>query len=58
MERKKIVHTLDTPFSTVKWSAGLRTPGWNVRAHSLLTHTFRPQIPQEDQDAILELLCQ
>ncbi|KAK3375131.1 hypothetical protein B0H63DRAFT_481921 [Podospora didyma] len=35
MERKKIVHRLDTPYSTVEW----------------------PQIGQEDQDAILELLC-
>ncbi|KAK3937264.1 hypothetical protein QBC46DRAFT_393150 [Diplogelasinospora grovesii] len=34
-ERKKIVHTLDTPFSAVQW----------------------PQISQEDQDTILELLC-
>ncbi|KAL1842743.1 hypothetical protein VTJ49DRAFT_4381 [Mycothermus thermophilus] len=36
MERKRIVHTLDTPYTTVEW----------------------PQISQEDQDAILELLCQ
>ncbi|KAK4137417.1 hypothetical protein BT67DRAFT_414702 [Trichocladium antarcticum] len=35
MERKKIVHTLDTPYSAVEW----------------------PQIHQDDQDAILELLC-
>ncbi|KAK4237058.1 hypothetical protein C8A03DRAFT_16366 [Achaetomium macrosporum] len=35
MERKRIVHTLDTPYSAVEW----------------------PQIRQEDQDAILELLC-
>ncbi|KAK1751704.1 hypothetical protein QBC47DRAFT_390793 [Echria macrotheca] len=35
MERKRTVHVLDTPFSTVAW----------------------PQISQEDQDAILELLC-
>ncbi|KAK3954186.1 hypothetical protein QBC32DRAFT_255986 [Pseudoneurospora amorphoporcata] len=35
MDRKKIVHRLDTPFSAVEW----------------------PQISQEDQDAILELLC-
>ncbi|KAK4661483.1 RNase P and RNase MRP subunit [Podospora pseudopauciseta] len=35
MERKRIVHTLDTPFSVVEW----------------------PQISQEDQDVILELLC-
>ncbi|KAL2259797.1 hypothetical protein VTK26DRAFT_6390 [Humicola hyalothermophila] len=35
MERKRIVHTLDTPYSAVTW----------------------PQINQEDQDAILELLC-
>ncbi|KAK4157924.1 hypothetical protein C8A00DRAFT_39776 [Chaetomidium leptoderma] len=36
MERKKIVHTLDTPYSAAEW----------------------PQIHQDDQDAILELLCQ
>ncbi|KAK4043996.1 hypothetical protein C8A01DRAFT_12518 [Parachaetomium inaequale] len=36
MERKRIVHTLDTPYSAVEW----------------------PQISQDDQDAILELLCQ
>ncbi|KAJ4398920.1 RNase P and RNase MRP subunit [Neurospora sp. IMI 360204] len=36
MDRKKIVHRLDTPFSAVEW----------------------PQISQEDQDAILELICQ
>ncbi|KAL2271629.1 hypothetical protein VTJ83DRAFT_1000 [Remersonia thermophila] len=36
MERKRIVHTLDTPYTAVEW----------------------PQISQEDQDAILELLCQ
>ncbi|KAK4178440.1 hypothetical protein QBC36DRAFT_103826 [Triangularia setosa] len=35
MERKRIVHTLDTPYSAVEW----------------------PQISQEDQDVILELLC-
>ncbi|KAL2018793.1 hypothetical protein VTK56DRAFT_351 [Thermocarpiscus australiensis] len=35
MERKKIVHTLETPYSAVEW----------------------PQISQDDQDAILELLC-
>ncbi|KAK3302159.1 uncharacterized protein B0T15DRAFT_514213 [Chaetomium strumarium] len=35
MERKRIVHTLDTPYSAIEW----------------------PQISQEDQDAILELLC-
>ncbi|KAK0630800.1 hypothetical protein B0T17DRAFT_529343 [Bombardia bombarda] len=35
MERKKIVHRLDTPYSTVEW----------------------PQISQENQDVILELLC-
>ncbi|KAL2134737.1 hypothetical protein VTI74DRAFT_10979 [Chaetomium olivicolor] len=35
MERKRIVHTLDTPYSAVEW----------------------PQISQDDQDAMLELLC-
>ncbi|KAK4115415.1 hypothetical protein N656DRAFT_703913 [Canariomyces notabilis] len=35
MERKKIVHTLDTPYTAVEW----------------------PQVSQEEQDAILELLC-
>lgn len=35
MQRKKVVHQLDTPFSTVQW----------------------PEISQEDQDTILELLC-
>ncbi|KAK0722418.1 hypothetical protein B0T26DRAFT_739661 [Lasiosphaeria miniovina] len=35
MDRKKIVHRLDTPYSAVEW----------------------PQISQEDQDTILELLC-
>ncbi|KAK4196642.1 hypothetical protein QBC40DRAFT_6468 [Triangularia verruculosa] len=35
MERKRIVHTLDTPYSAVEW----------------------PQISQENQDVILELLC-
>ncbi|KAL1872024.1 hypothetical protein VTK73DRAFT_1726 [Phialemonium thermophilum] len=35
MERKKVIHQLDTPFSRVEW----------------------PQISQEHQDAILELLC-
>ncbi|KAK4123813.1 hypothetical protein N657DRAFT_572969 [Parathielavia appendiculata] len=35
MERKKIVHTLDTPYSVITW----------------------PRISQDDQDAILELLC-
>ncbi|KAH7313359.1 hypothetical protein B0I35DRAFT_513041 [Stachybotrys elegans] len=33
--RKRVVHQLDTPFSSVAW----------------------PEIPPEDQDAILELLC-
>ncbi|KAK4106514.1 hypothetical protein N658DRAFT_439042 [Parathielavia hyrcaniae] len=36
MERKKTVHTLDTPYSVIPW----------------------PKISQDDQDAILELLCQ
>ncbi|KAK3899822.1 hypothetical protein C8A05DRAFT_46216 [Staphylotrichum tortipilum] len=36
MDRKRIVHTLDTPYSAAEW----------------------PQISQDDQDAILELLCQ
>ncbi|KAL2124293.1 hypothetical protein VTJ04DRAFT_658 [Mycothermus thermophilus] len=36
MDRKRIVHTLDTPYTAVEW----------------------PEISQEDQDAILELLCQ
>ncbi|KAK4140336.1 uncharacterized protein C8A04DRAFT_15048 [Dichotomopilus funicola] len=36
MERKKIVHALDTPYSAVEW----------------------PHISQDDQDTILELLCQ
>ncbi|KAL2164469.1 hypothetical protein VTH06DRAFT_3685 [Thermothelomyces fergusii] len=36
MDRKRVVHTLDTPYSAVEW----------------------PHISQEDQDAILELLCQ
>ncbi|KAL2181641.1 uncharacterized protein P884DRAFT_189804 [Thermothelomyces heterothallicus CBS 202.75] len=35
MDRKRVVHTLDTPYSAVEW----------------------PHISQEDQDAILELLC-
>ncbi|KAM7201758.1 hypothetical protein V8F20_004719 [Naviculisporaceae sp. PSN 640] len=35
MERKRIVHRLDTPYSTVEW----------------------PVTSQEDQDVILELLC-
>ncbi|GAB1320502.1 RNase P and RNase MRP subunit [Madurella fahalii] len=35
MERKKIVHVLDTPYTAVEW----------------------PQVSQEDQDVILELLC-
>ncbi|KXX75085.1 Ribonucleases P/MRP protein subunit pop3 [Madurella mycetomatis] len=35
MERKRIVHVLDTPYTAVEW----------------------PQVSQEDQDAILELLC-
>ncbi|KAH6850160.1 hypothetical protein B0I37DRAFT_370895 [Chaetomium sp. MPI-CAGE-AT-0009] len=36
MERKRIVHTLDTPYSSVEW----------------------PRTNQDEQDAILELLCQ
>ncbi|KAH8890760.1 hypothetical protein GQ53DRAFT_746947 [Thozetella sp. PMI_491] len=35
MDRKKIVHRLETPYSSVQW----------------------PQTTQEDQDSILELLC-
>ncbi|KAL2201267.1 hypothetical protein P885DRAFT_25724 [Corynascus similis CBS 632.67] len=36
MDRKRLVHTLDTPYSAIEW----------------------PQISQDDQDVILELLCQ
>ncbi|KAL8387904.1 hypothetical protein RB595_009586 [Gaeumannomyces hyphopodioides] len=35
MDRKRLVHQLDTPYSTVEW----------------------PHIQQDDQDSILELLC-
>ncbi|KUI62722.1 hypothetical protein VP1G_09843 [Cytospora mali] len=35
MEKTKLLHQLDTPFSSVQW----------------------PKIPQEDQDEILDLLC-
>lgn len=35
MDRKRLVHQLDTPYSAVEW----------------------PQIQQDDQDSILELLC-
>jgi len=58
MERKRIVHTLDTPYSAVEWSESLLIlPSSNMRTR-MLTNKGRPQISQDDQDAILELLCQ
>jgi hypothetical protein len=64
MDRKKIVHRLDTPYSAVEWlvfffffffpQAKELSPLFMIH---LLTHVSRPQISQDNQDVILELLC-
>ncbi|KAK0737001.1 hypothetical protein B0T21DRAFT_347414 [Apiosordaria backusii] len=55
MERKRIVHTLDTPYSAVEWY-GVSSPIFSQGLYAHRGH-HRPQISQKDQDVILELLC-
>jgi len=54
MERKKLTHQLDSPFSTVQWSVFY--PGVMLLDEHAGSPARRPQITQDDQDTILELL--